>query len=359
MPILLLIGDIHVRADNLNAVEALEQWLTTHTAKQAVTHIVLLGDILDRHSHVEQPLLARADRLIRHCLSLACRPHLIILCGNHDYTSNQVFLTPDHWLVVYNGFAPGRLTVVDTPTELESLPGMLMLPYVPDGRFVEALNRHRADASWVTRYRLILCHQSFTNIKGVGHFLTEADTWLPEWPLTISGHIHDSHWASDNLLYAGSYIPVSHGESNAKYLWLVNDSTGTNHPLTRAQLTSIPVNFLSRTTVESSPHQLLDKLNAQAIVNPNQHTRVVVSGTHAEISAWTKGPEAARLRSQKQVKVVVKVIAESKTPEVPEGEGTVAPTSFRENLGASIQASTPAVQAAWARFQASHVNLFV
>jgi predicted phosphodiesterase len=364
MPTLQLVGDQHIRHDNLQALPLLKQHLSSIVSQPS--HIVLMGDLLDRHSHVEQPLLASADSLIRFILDLPWSPQLIILCGNHDFASNQVYLTADHWLVVYQGFRSDQLTVVDKPTVLSSLPGVLLMPYVPDGQFIRALTEHSVD--WTTQYRLILGHQSLTNIKDIGHLLLEADTWQPDFPLLVSGHIHDPHWAGPNVLYVGSYIPVSNGEGNEKFLWTLRLPDERGAAVTKECLTQVPVNFLSRRTIESSTGQVMaDVAEMVAHSNPNQHTRVVVSGTHAEIQAWTKGMDAAVLRAHRQVKVIlkvkpeVKVAAEAASVAVEEKQLDPRPVvvlTYRQALTAAIAASAAPVQLSWARFQAAHVNLF-
>jgi DNA repair exonuclease SbcCD nuclease subunit len=357
MPRLLLIGDQHIRHDNLHAVQRLETWLSEQWRHEGFTHIVLMGDLLDRHTHVEQPLLARADRLLRHILSLDPSIHLIVLCGNHDMAHNQVFLTPDHWLIVYQHNGLERLTIVDKPTQVPTLNGLLFMPYVPDGRFIEALDSSYPD--WKARFTALFCHQSFTNIQSIGHLLKDADTWLSEYPLAISGHIHDSHWASANLLYTGSYIPVSNGESNDKRLWLV-DYDCQRHLLTTPR--SLPVNFLLRTTIEvNQPADVMTILQDKPL-DPNQHTRLVIKGTAEQIASWTRSMDAATLRAHKNVKIVMRMIstpkAESKENEEKHSVPSERKESFVSLLEGALETRSAVVQQLWTEFRAQHVNLF-
>jgi len=371
-PHLLLVGDQHIRHDNLSAIPRLESWIAEYAQAQSIgssplTHIVLMGDLLDRHSHVEQPLLARADKLLRNLLSIHPPVHVMVLCGNHDMAHNQVFLTPDHWLIVYTLNPLARLTVIDCPTEIPSLPGMLFMPYTPDGRFIEALDVTYPERKWITLFHTILCHQSFTNIQSIGHLLKEADTWLPECPLVISGHIHDSHWASPNLLYTGSYIPVSNGESNDKKLWVLKcSSQGT----TRSDPVPIAVNFLRRTTVEVNHPNDLSKLLTEKPFDPEQHTRVIVKGTQEEIATWTRGMEASVLRAQKNVKVIMRMVPSTLTvsnqtiqsgSEQKNTNPAIKPSaSFTELLDEAIasHSMSTSVRELWTEFRSTHVNLF-
>lgn len=358
---ILLIGDQHIRHDNLAAVDRLEQWITARFSQpQPMTHVVLMGDLLDRHSHLEQPLLARADRLLRHILALNNTVQLIVLCGNHDMAHNQVFLTADHWLIVYKSYhtdAPSRLTVVDYPTELPSLPNILFMPYTPDGRFIEALNVK--DASWSTKYKAILCHQSFTNIRSIGHLLTEADTWIETWPLVISGHIHDSHWAAPNLLYVGSYIPVANGETNEKSLWTMEVNVSPTAGTALAKPEPTPVNFLSRKTIQVSTRADLTAMLQSQPLDPAQHTRVVVSGTHEQIAAWTRGAEAAALRSQQHVKVVMRMVDTTPAGGLPPTPTSASNLSFGGMVNDAVaNCEREGVKQLWTKFRAQHVNLF-
>lgn len=358
MPKLLLLGDQHLKHDNLAAWDALQLWLTAFIKEQPkLTHVVLMGDMLDRHSHVEQPLMARADKLIMHILSLTPTMELVILVGNHDFAHNQVFLTPDHWLVVYKHGRIPRCTVVDTAVQIPGLTGVLFMPYTPDGRLIEALNSRVP--SWKTDVKLLLCHQTFTNLENIGHFLTEADTWEPDMPLAITGHIHQWHWAADNLLCAGSCIPVAHGEKNDKRVWIVDFEVGKGPGVPIA----IPVNFLMRNTIEVTG---VDALNSTQLPPADQHTRLIVNGTSDEIAAWTKSAQAAQWRAQKNVKVVMRVVNNTPTTVANNRTPTEAATpmvqpvrTFRELLQQSVDAETnPTVKVLWTEFRTQHANMF-
>ncbi len=63
-----------------------------------------------------------------------------------------------------------------------------MVPYVPPGRFVEALNI--IDNEWWKNVNCIFAHQEFYGCKMGAIESIEGDKWDHSFPLVISGHIH-------------------------------------------------------------------------------------------------------------------------------------------------------------------------
>ena len=67
----------------------------------------------------------------------------------------------------------------------------------------------------------IFAHQEFRGCRMGGKISEKGDIWNPEFPLVISGHIHDSQTIGENIQYVGSPIQHSFGETLNKSIWFV------------------------------------------------------------------------------------------------------------------------------------------
>lgn len=191
----LFIGDIHVKHANIEDINLLIRRVSSVEAHLAV----LAGDLLDTHEKIDTQLMNKAYDLVK---ALRKQMPVYILVGNHDYINNQQFLTENHWM---NGMKEWvGVTVVDSPCIAHRF---AFVPYVPPGRFMEALNRLEG---W-DQVLCIFAHQEFKGCKMGAIVSTVGDEWPPEAPLVISGHIHEPQQPQKNIVYPGSSINHSFG----------------------------------------------------------------------------------------------------------------------------------------------------
>ncbi len=204
---ILFIGDVHVKFNNLKDLDILNKKLETEFNHDDISFIVLAGDILDTHEKIYTQLMNKAYSLILNMRKIA---PVYILVGNHDYINNQQFLTENHWM---NGMKEwNNVNVIDYPLRIEQPNGssFIFVPYVPVGRFTEALNK-------ITDWEKSTCifgHQEIKNCKMGCITSWEGDEWKEEWPMLISGHIHEQQKVSTNVLYPGSVLNHSFGSDN-------------------------------------------------------------------------------------------------------------------------------------------------
>jgi DNA repair exonuclease SbcCD nuclease subunit len=127
--------------------------------------------------------------------------------------NNQQFLTDNHWM---NGMKEWEnVTIVDKVIKVDNF---VLLPFVPPGRFEEALNT--LDEEWKD-VSAIFCHQEFLGCKMGAIESTEGDKWPLDYPEIISGHIHDKQKPQKNIYYTGSCMQHAFGESHNKTIaWL-------------------------------------------------------------------------------------------------------------------------------------------
>jgi DNA repair exonuclease SbcCD nuclease subunit len=219
---LLLIGDPHFRVDYIAEaklfISQVERLLDAISSQ--LDAIVVMGDVLHTHEKIHSVALNAALDFFKMCISKSLT---YVLVGNHDATSNTIFLENSHWMNVLKGWK--NLIVVDSVISIEPStgPSIVLCPYVPDGRFVEALNTHEG---WKNS-SLVLGHQLLDGAKMGPIVATGVEEWKDQWPMCISGHIHDKQRVKKNLFYLGSSMQHAFGESSDKTLCLYDTASNT------------------------------------------------------------------------------------------------------------------------------------
>ena len=132
----LVIGDPHFKVGNVQESEEMVKKLIELAKEKKPTFIVCLGDILHRHETIHVSPLMRAEEMIR--LLSEISPTFLII-GNHDRPNNSNYLTNEH---PFNAMKKWNNTyivdkVVDTTIKNKRF---LFVPYVPPGKFMDALN---------------------------------------------------------------------------------------------------------------------------------------------------------------------------------------------------------------------------
>lgn len=210
----LCVGDPHFTDKNIQEVEKLTEKILALVKEKQPTFVVILGDILDTHEIIHEAPFNKAVFFLSK-LSVLCPTFLLI--GNHDYCNNSQFQTTRH---AFNACKRWKnMFVVDKAiTKTFSGHTFFFCPYVPPGRFEECLETTEKD--W-RKASCIFAHQEFRGCKMGPIVSSEGDVWKQEYPLVISGHIHDSQIINKNIYYTGSAIQHSFGDSEKKGVWLV------------------------------------------------------------------------------------------------------------------------------------------
>jgi DNA repair exonuclease SbcCD nuclease subunit len=133
--------------------------------------------------------------------------------GNHDIPSNNLFLEGIHPFVTYD-----RRVIVDRPQSFGCGDFLFAcIPYVPNGRFREALAQLAEPSGRMPRFKAIFCHQEFKNADiGSSIISKNGDEWPVDGDLVISGHIHKYQKIQGNIIYVGSPYQVTFGEDDEK-----------------------------------------------------------------------------------------------------------------------------------------------
>jgi DNA repair exonuclease SbcCD nuclease subunit len=211
----LVIGDLHFQTSNLDEADIFTKRVIKIVSKYKPDFVVILGDLLHTHEIIRTMPYILVCKLVEQ-LSHLC--HVYVLIGNHDYINNSQFLSTNHV------FGPLKrwpnVSIVDQPI-LKKIRNLTFIfcPYVPTGRFIEALDTLVSDSDSWDLADCIFAHQSFAGAKSNGIEL-KGDYWDQDYPPIISGHIHESQTVGDNIFYPGSALADRYDESD-KRLWLV------------------------------------------------------------------------------------------------------------------------------------------
>lgn len=206
---ILAIGDPHFKLSNTERTDEMVEKILKVIDRECPSLLVIMGDTLHDHEKGHSNPLKRAIDFL-HRVSSKVKTFLLI--GNHDLCSNAEFLTDNHFFNACKYWGD-RLTVVDKVIRWENY---LFVPYVPPGRFREALGDEN-----LTDIKYIFAHQQFSGAVDRGHTL-DGDS-IEGLPPIISGHIH-VHQRKKNLLYVGSPIQHDVDDESRKTISLIGDT---------------------------------------------------------------------------------------------------------------------------------------
>ena len=225
----LAIGDPHFKIDNIPEVELFITQIEILAKEKQPDIILCLGDLLHTHERIHTTPLNKAYEFIERMSKISLT---YVIVGNHDYIQNQQYLTENHWM---NGMKQwDNVIIVDKVTVYNKNEIKLVFcPYVPPGRFEEALNTIRDD--WKTA-NCIFAHQEFYGCKMGAIVSIEGDKWSLDNPLVISGHIHSKQTPQPNIYYTGSAMQHAFGESEKNIIAYVSFEKDYNYHIEEVDL---------------------------------------------------------------------------------------------------------------------------
>jgi DNA repair exonuclease SbcCD nuclease subunit len=298
---ILTIGDPHFQVTNIPDVELFIDKVRTVALLHNPTLIICLGDLLHDHEKLHTTPLNFAYAFIHAMRAIA---PTVVLVGNHDYINNQQFLTENHWMngmkewgSPHSGGAPYQVTIADKVLH-QTINGnhFVFCPYVPVGRFKEALNTSETD--W-TNATIIFAHQEFYNCNMGATVSLTGDTWDEENPMVISGHIHICQKLQSNVYYPGSSMQQSFGEADRKIVTFVTITNGASRPL--IELEEINLKLPRKENIKLD----IDDLDEWNIPDTNDQLKLTIEGTYDSFKTLKKTPKYKELIS-KGIKIALK-----------------------------------------------------
>jgi DNA repair exonuclease SbcCD nuclease subunit len=252
---ILVIGDTHFRSKHIEEAKLFIQRVIEIAIEKSPSAIVCLGDILDTHETAKVQPFNIACRFIEDLSGIA---PTYVLMGNHDLMNQSQFCSDNHFFNPLKKWE--NVTIVDTPmkVQIDDI-NIILCPYVPPGRFMEALSLIDSNVllfDILSDVEYIFAHQEFKGADmGHGILSSKGDEWNEEYPQIFSGHIHKPHEIG-NIVYVGSAMQISSDEDPDKSVVFISDSEYERIPLNLKGLKVITLNLNEMGSIDET---LLEK----------------------------------------------------------------------------------------------------
>lgn len=286
----IVVGDPHFQVDNISEVNIFIEKLENLAILEKPDFIVILGDLLHTHERIHTVPLNKAYEFIERMRNIA---KTFVLVGNHDMINNSVYLNNNHWM---NGLKHWKnVEIVDKVVYFEN-DGFefFFLPYVPPGRFEEAMNS--SNREWKNA-DCIFAHQEFYGCKMGAIISVEGDKWLEDYPCVVSGHIHSRQTIGNNIYYCGASMQHAFGESERNVIGILKwENKGEKYILNEIDL-ELPRKKIIYTDVQA--------VQEYKIEDTKDKVKITISGVYDEFKAFKK-TEKYRQLVKSGTKVVFK-----------------------------------------------------
>lgn len=291
----LFCGDPHFMVSNIPEVELFIERMTALANEKKPDLIICAGDLLHTHERLHTLPLNKAYEFIDKMRKIS---KTYVLVGNHDYIQNQQFLTDNHWM---NGMKEWDNTIIVDRVVTEVINNVLFtfVPYVPPGRFQEALSTLDENVALWRESDCIFAHQEFFGCKMGAIVSVEGDKWPLDYPEVISGHIHSKQKPQQNVYYSGSAMQHAFGESSKNiiaYLTFESEQKGY-------RLDEIDLNLPRKKIV----YMDVENVDDYELPDTDDKIKITVSGVYEQFKALKKTKKYKKL-----VKDGVKVVFKAK-----------------------------------------------
>jgi DNA repair exonuclease SbcCD nuclease subunit len=219
----LLVGDMHVRKDNLEESKRVLGFVNKTAQEEEADTIVFMGDQFDTHgvAHLEVVKLW-TDAL----LEASKIAQIVMIHGNHDMDGSQSL----SWNSIFEHGPKYGVTSITKPVQIFketklSKTTVVAMPYVKSSEEFSDTIKSMKDK--VDGQLVVLCHQEFKNASYGNGFYAPHGVDLNDDRIQdvmfISGHIHkhqilETKEGNTSVNYVGTPRPVSITETDEKYL---------------------------------------------------------------------------------------------------------------------------------------------
>lgn len=325
----LVVGDPHFKITNIRDTDPMSTAILNLARTTEPDFIVVLGDTLDRHESIHVSPLTRAITFLD---GLSQISPVYLLIGNHDLKNNRQFLSDEHPFTALSYWGP-RMTVVDRVI-IATIKDLMFafVPYVPPGRFIEALETVNGD--WKSS-SCIFAHQEFRGAKMGAITSVDGDDWPTYYPRIISGHIHDYQQPQPNIIYTGTPIQHSFGDSGNKTVSMLIFPLDPSVPNVmyheRVKLGLRKKKILRLSCEQVAQHELKDDADY----------KIIITGTSGELTAIKKHVNISKWQHLgAKVHYTDLIITDNNPTEIL----SVAPQKFSQVLYESIKSDVKLLQ---------------
>lgn len=293
---ILVIGDPHFKADNARETSMMTKQIMGIIVERNIDTVVVLGDTLHRHEKIDLHPLRRAVTFFRDIQKLV---HLYVLIGNHDFPSNDTFMTNEHAFTFLEEWESttlvDRVRIETIENKDKTVSGKFILsPFIPTGRFEEALSLVMEPP--YENIVAVFAHQEFRGAKMNTITSNKGDPWDLSYPLCISGHIHDYDHLQENLIYTGTPIQHGYGDLSRKTISLLHYEEG-KEALELVNHERIQLNIPKKVCVTLTPNELL-----RFKIPDNTSIKIKVKGNPYEIKCVMENEHVLRMKEMSNVK---------------------------------------------------------
>lgn len=199
--------------------------------------------------------------------------------------NNQQFLTSNH---PFNSFKTMENVTVCDKVILKYIFGhkFVFCPYVPPERFEEALDTLETKGKTWDDATCIFAHQEFYGCRfNPIKTSIDGDIWPENYPMVISGHIHDEQLLQPNIYYTGSSMQHAFGEASNKTVAFVTFAD-------KIHIQQIDPEMRKRKIVYKKV-QDVDRF----VPENNVYTKLVIKGSPGDLKTYRKSKGYKRLQS--------------------------------------------------------------
>lgn len=275
----LVIGDPHFKIKNFTDTDELRTKINSILDQNNYDFVVVLGDVLDRFETCHLDPLKRVVVFLK---DIKDKAPLYVLIGNHDRKNNKDFMSDIHPLSALKYW--DNTTIVDT-TLKKSIKGFnfIFVPYVYPGRFMEALNFDDSQIENNFPFEeadCIFAHQEFYGCNLGIHPSMEGDKWEAQYPLVISGHIHEYDRLQNNIIYTGTPYQINFGDGRYK---TISEFEFFKNKIPSFQEKRINLGILNKVVIKIVSEEV-ESYNKGVVELPeNSVCKIQISGTHSSI----------------------------------------------------------------------------
>lgn len=303
---IIAIGDPHFTEKYLNVSEKFAEMTIETVREKRPDFVVVLGDLLDTKNVVRTQSHKLAVRFLKE-LGKICTTFLVV--GNHDLMNDSQYLTDNHIFTPFHGVEEiTNVHIVDHP-KLYERDGFTFIfcPYVPPGRFIEALSTLECDqdSEEMIMWEMADCifaHQEFKGCNFGARLSENGDEWLNEYPLVVSGHIHESQIVGTNIYYTGSAMQHSFSENAKKGIWHINfeDQDGSKE----FSYEILPNHLKTKVTLTMTVKEA-EEFNIQEQSEKEQELRICIVDEPSNLESFQKTKQNKKLE-ENGIKVVMR-----------------------------------------------------
>jgi DNA repair exonuclease SbcCD nuclease subunit len=278
---ILFIGDPHIKTDNGESVDLLLLEIRRITSDEKYDMIIVGGDVMHYHERLFTQALNKSLQFMDTLRQIA---PTYVLIGNHDAINNSIFLTDQHWMNALKSWS--GLHIVDDVTIVGSIG---LCPYVPPGRLVEAFETKLQQEQWMEK-KVWFVHQEIRGCRMGAVLSLDGDEWSEDWPMIVSGHIHDHQQPQQNVYYPGTPLQHSFGDSDVRVLTKIEVDEKYETPSITFIPINVPVKKVIRGTI-SSIDKMMGMIAKERERNQNIAFKIKLEASTAEFGVFKQTKE--------------------------------------------------------------------